>query len=39
MQPGEMVVGVPQQHISNMENGKTPIRLKRAQQFAGIFQQ
>ena len=34
---GEMVGGVPRQHISNMENGRRPISLKAARKFADIF--
>ena len=34
---GEMLGGVPRQHISNMENGRRPISLKAARKFADIF--
>jgi DNA-binding XRE family transcriptional regulator len=34
---GELLGGIPKQHISNMENGKRPISLKMAKSLSKIF--
>ena len=34
---GELLGGIPRQHISNMENGKRPISLKTAKKLAKLF--
>jgi DNA-binding XRE family transcriptional regulator len=34
---GEILGGIPKQHISNMENGKRPISLKMAKNLSKIF--
>ena len=35
---GEMLDGVPRQHVSNMEKGTRPISIKTARKLARIFQ-
>ncbi len=37
LQLGELLGGIPKQHISNMENGKRPISLKMAKTLSKIF--
>ena len=37
VQLGELLGGIPKQHISNMENGKRPISLKMAKSLSNIF--
>ena len=34
---GELLGGIPRQHISNMENGKRPISLNTAKKLAKLF--
>jgi DNA-binding XRE family transcriptional regulator len=34
---GELMGGIPRQHISNMENGKRPISLNTAKKLAKLF--
>jgi len=34
---GELLGGIPRQHISNMENGKRPISLNTARKLAKLF--
>ena len=34
---GELLEGIPRQHISNMENGKRPISLNTAKKLAKLF--
>jgi len=37
VQLGELLGGIPKQHISNMENGKRPISLKTAKSLSRFF--
>ncbi len=36
-QLGEMLGGIPRQHVSNMERGIRPVSMKTARKLAGIF--